>query len=149
METPLHEISTKFKKNDLDLRSQLNLLQEQRAEEERSSVSHIREEDNETESGWKEIQIVKGPEGKSELVIENLENLTEHTRFQVKRQGDRFKIGIIEEETEQSTLRDKILHRARNRTIVNDSGGPVSIVSNDNRVSISFSNARVKSNSIA
>jgi len=55
METPLHEISTKFKKNDFDLRSQLNLLHEQRTEEERSSASHIREEDNETESGWKEI----------------------------------------------------------------------------------------------
>jgi len=91
---------------------------------------------------------VKGPEGKSELVIENLENLTEHTRFQVKRQGDRFKIGIVEEATEQSTLRDKILNRARNRTIEH-SGGPVSIVSNDNRVSISFSNARGKSNSMA
>lgn len=40
------------------------------------------------------------------------------------------------------------MHRARNRTIDN-SGGPVSIVSNDNRVSISLSNVRGKSDSIA
>jgi len=79
----------------LDLQTQLNLLREQRSEEERSNASNIQEGDNEAETGWKEIQIVKGPEGKSELVIENLENLTDNTRFQVKRQGDRFKIGII------------------------------------------------------
>jgi hypothetical protein len=33
------------------------------------------------EPGWKDVDLVQGPSGKTEMVIENLENLSDGTTF--------------------------------------------------------------------
>ena len=40
-----------------------------------------------TDDDWHNIQIVKNSEGKSELIIENLDNLNEKTTLVLKRHG--------------------------------------------------------------
>ena len=45
-------------------------------------------EEPKPDSGWQNIKLVKNAEGKSELVIENIEHLNHGTNLVVKRHGD-------------------------------------------------------------
>ena len=43
---------------------------------------------------WHEIQVVKNKDGRSEIIIENLENLNEDSTLVLRREGSKFKIGF-------------------------------------------------------
>ena len=83
---------------------------------------------------WQNLKIVKNPQGKSELVIENLDNLNDASELIIKKKGQNFKIAIAQKDlnhSHQHSLQSKIKQRHRDR-----SNDHVSVVSSQNRLSI-------------
>lgn len=59
-------------------------------------------EESKASEMWQNLKIVKNPQGKSELVIENLDNLNDASELIIKKKGQNFKIAIAQKDLNHS-----------------------------------------------